>query len=192
MAIFSQDVKLGRKGEKFMCVYLSDTGSEGWRVVDVTGEKYFRDRDIDVLHLSEDFEDKWIYDGRFDYYDKYRCEHLARSYEVKTDTYIAKTRNAVLEVMIKNDRLGYVFKCTADFIVYLALDERSDKITDMWFVNLAKWRHWASEHEDDPNRITKVTKPNNDGNRLLLNCNIDMMVKDGIAVKRKVPHKDTE
>lgn len=179
-AKFTYDNHIGKIGEKFFYEYLCSTDGDKWRTVDVSDDPYFRDRDIDFIRMKKDVPYDSVYEGMFDYYDEGRCRNTGRSFEVKTDTYISKTRNAIYEVVVNGDSLGFAFKTTADFIVYLSYDEGTEKVDGAWVVNMPKWRWWVSKNERT-RHIKKCTEENNFGGRLLLKCNIDRMVKDGVA-----------
>lgn len=93
---FAEDLSFGREGEAVVRNLLESSGNFDY-VIDCSNDKYFQQKDIDVLAL--------VNDG-----------HIAK-YEVKTDRKAHETGNIAFELRT-NGNIGCLAKTEADFVMY--------------------------------------------------------------------------
>jgi len=93
---FAEDLSFGREGEAVVRNLLESSGNFE-SIIDCSNDKYFQQKDIDVLAL--------VNDG-----------HIAK-YEVKTDRKAHETGNIVFEIKT-NGNIGCLAKTEADFVMY--------------------------------------------------------------------------
>ena len=93
---FAEDLSFGREGEAVVRNLLESSGNFE-SIIDCSNDKYFQQKDIDVLAL--------VNDG-----------HIAK-YEVKTDRKAHETGNIVFEIKT-NENIGCLAKTEADFVMY--------------------------------------------------------------------------
>ena len=93
---FAEDLSFGREGEAVVRNLLESSGNFDY-VIDCSNDKYFQQKDIDVLAL--------VNDG-----------HIAK-YEVKTDRKAHETGNIAFEIKT-NGNIGCLAKTEADFVMY--------------------------------------------------------------------------
>ena len=182
-AEFYYDNEIGKIGENGVKTLLESRLKDGWSLIDVSDDEYFQKFDIDQIQVNGIIDYEYLKGGILEEYNVERIKHTAVSYEIKTDTYIARTRNATYEIMVKDHQMGYALRSAADFILYAGYNEKTGEITDVWVINMRLWKRWCVENENNGKYIKKVWNSNNEGRRFLLNCNIDKMVKDRVAVK---------
>lgn len=93
---FAEDLSFGREGEAVVRNLLESSGNFDY-VIDCSNDKYFQQKDIDVLAL--------VNDG-----------HIAK-YEVKTDRKAHETGNIAFE-LATNGNIGCLAKTEADYVMY--------------------------------------------------------------------------
>ena len=93
---FAEDLSFGREGEAVVRNLLESSGNFE-SIIDCSNDKYFQQKDIDVLALAND-------------------GHIAK-YEVKTDRKAHETGNIVFEIKT-NGNIGCLAKTEADFVMY--------------------------------------------------------------------------
>lgn len=93
---FAEDLSFGREGEVIVRNLLESSGNFDY-VIDCSNDKYFQERDIDLLALAMD-------------------GHIAK-YEVKTDRMAHETGNIAFEVKTSGN-IGCLVKTEADFVMY--------------------------------------------------------------------------
>lgn len=93
---FAEDLSFGREGEAVVRNLLESSGNFDY-VIDCSNDKYFQQKDIDVLAL--------VNDG-----------HIAK-YEVKTDRKAHETGNIAFE-LTTNGNIGCLAKTEADYVMY--------------------------------------------------------------------------
>lgn len=93
---FAEDLSFGREGEAVVRNLLESSGNFE-SIIDCSNDKYFQQKDIDVLAL--------VNDG-----------HIAK-YEVKTDRKAHETGNIAFE-LATNGNIGCLAKTEADYVMY--------------------------------------------------------------------------
>ena len=93
---FAEDLSFGREGEVIVRNLLESSGNFDY-VIDCSNDKYFQDKDIDLLALATD-------------------GHIAK-YEVKTDRIAHETGNIAFEIKTSGN-IGCLAKTEADFVMY--------------------------------------------------------------------------
>lgn len=93
---FAEDLSFGGEGEAVVRDLLESSGNFDY-VIDCSNDKYFQQKDIDVLAL--------VNDG-----------HIAK-YEVKTDRKAHETGNIAFE-LATNGNIGCLAKTEADYVMY--------------------------------------------------------------------------
>ena len=178
----------GKFGEN---VFEQWSNNKGFKTLNVTSDKEFQDQDIDFISIvnKEYDKERLLLEDKLSFYSEERAKNTAFTTEVKTDTRTFSTRNVVYE-LLSHDNPGCLARSKADFIFYVAVDEDATVTKEAWFINLSKWRKWLREHSRDVNHHDSPIKLNNysthgDGCMNFL-CNIDQMVKDGIATKAEI------
>lgn len=101
---FAEDLSFGREGEAIVRNLLESSGNFD-AVWDCSVDKYFQERDIDLLGIASD-------------------GHIAK-YEVKTDRMAHETGNLVFEVKTSGN-VGCLAKTEADYVMYYV--EGNDKV----------------------------------------------------------------
>lgn len=93
---FAEDLSFGREGESIVRNLLESSGNFD-NVWDCSNDKYFQQKDIDLLGIASD-------------------GHIAK-YEVKTDRMAHKTGNIAFEITTSGN-IGCLAKSEADFVMY--------------------------------------------------------------------------
>ena len=93
---FAEDLSFGREGEVIVRNLLESSGNFD-NVIDCSNDKYFQEKDIDLLALATD-------------------GHIAK-YEVKTDRMAHETGNIAFEIKTSGN-IGCLAKTEADFVMY--------------------------------------------------------------------------
>lgn len=93
---FAEDLSFGREGESIVRNLLESSGNFD-NVWDCSNDKYFQQKDIDLLALCQD-------------------GHIAK-YEVKTDRMAHETGNIAFEITTSGN-IGCLAKSEADFVMY--------------------------------------------------------------------------
>lgn len=93
---FAEDLSFGREGEVIVRNLLESSGNFD-NVIDCSNDKYFQEKDIDLLALAMD-------------------GHIAK-YEVKTDRMAHETGNIAFETKTSGN-IGCLAKTEADFVMY--------------------------------------------------------------------------
>lgn len=101
---FAEDLSFGREGEAVVRNLLESSGNFE-AIWDCSSDKYFQERDIDLLGIASD-------------------GHIAK-YEVKTDRMAHETGNLVFEVKTSGN-VGCLAKTDADYVMYYV--EGNDKV----------------------------------------------------------------
>ncbi len=116
---FAEDLSFGREGEAVVRNLLESSGNFDY-VIDCSNDKYFQQKDIDVLAL--------VNDG-----------HIAK-YEVKTDRKAHETGNIAFE-LATNGNIGCLAKTEADYVMYYI--ERNGKL---YCFNARQMRQYLERH----------------------------------------------
>lgn len=93
---FAEDLSFGREGEVIVRNLLESSGNLE-QVIDCSNDKYFQEKDIDLLGIATD-------------------GHIAK-YEVKTDRMAHETGNIAFEIKTSGN-IGCLAKTEADYIMY--------------------------------------------------------------------------
>ena len=176
----------GRTGEELFEKYAQD---KNYSYIDVREHPDFQDKDIDyAIIFNEEYDIPKILTESFTKQKASRMKNWT-TVEVKTDTRTYGTRNLVYE-LLSHDNPGCLARSLADFVFYVAINDNATVIHEAWMVNLQKWRTWIRETSPNLNNNDARDLPirlhnfNTYGDACLnFLCNVDTLVKEGIAVK---------
>lgn len=177
----------GKFGEDFFESYAA---GKRLRFVNVTEYPEFQEKDIDfvVLRNTDKTVESLLFENAF---LKKRDSRVQEWYtiEVKTDTRTHGTRNVVYEIL-SHDNPGCLARSAADYVLYVATDDKATKVLEAWSIKLHEWRTWIREHsseitgKNDKSAAIRLHNYNTWGDACLnFLCNIDTLVAEGIAKK---------
>ncbi len=181
----SKEDYLGKIGEKQFFSSFKKHVPRGFKLLNVTDSENFKALGIDFALVprgatlesaAEDIrngERRWV----------------VETYEVKTDTKVSDTRNVIYETSSSSSKPGWTVTSAADKLIYYGIDE-NENIRDAWIMGMKDFRDWFLKYSRLENRhyIDGVNKskairslPPNGYGRIIFGCNIDIMLKDGVA-----------
>lgn len=185
---FKNDNEIGKIGEALFKLYAET--HKPYTYIDVSDDQGYQALDIDfVLPFNSEYDEKRILlENNFTKDKENRILNWV-TVEVKTDTRTFETRNFVYEIL-SHDNPGCLARSLADFVFYVAIEEKTREIKEAWMINLQKWRTWI--RETSPGLNTKGAKNLpirlhnfNTYRDKCLNflCNVETLVEEKIAVK---------